>query len=159
MVGSRKSCRCSEGVRGRLPFTEALRYELGALLLAPAVQHLEVLGIGSKVDAGGSGIQPKVAIRPCRPVPGGAVGGLYLDLAGLSRERVRAARAPFRPTRIEVSVGTTAFDCGGVDACRRGRDVSSPSRQGAGKSRTPSRTTMASSDRRIRIRISSHDSR
>jgi hypothetical protein len=35
-------CRCSECVRGRLPLPEALRDELGALLLAPAVQHLEV---------------------------------------------------------------------------------------------------------------------
>lgn len=34
--------RCSECVRGRLPLPEALRDELGALLLAPAVQHLEV---------------------------------------------------------------------------------------------------------------------
>jgi hypothetical protein len=34
--------RCSECVRGRLPFPEALGDELGALLLAPAVQHLEV---------------------------------------------------------------------------------------------------------------------
>jgi hypothetical protein len=34
--------RCSECVRGRLPVPEALRDELGALLLAPAVQHLEL---------------------------------------------------------------------------------------------------------------------
>jgi uncharacterized membrane protein YraQ (UPF0718 family) len=34
--------RCSECVRGRLPLPEAPRDELGALLLAPAVQHLEV---------------------------------------------------------------------------------------------------------------------
>ena len=34
--------RCSECVRGRLPLPEALRDELGPLLLAPAVQHLEV---------------------------------------------------------------------------------------------------------------------
>jgi hypothetical protein len=34
--------RCSECVRGRLPLPEALRDELGALLLAAAVQHLEV---------------------------------------------------------------------------------------------------------------------
>ena len=33
---------CSECVRGRLPFQEALRDELGPLLLAPAVQHLEI---------------------------------------------------------------------------------------------------------------------
>ncbi len=33
---------CSEGVRGRLPLPEALRDEPGALLFAPAVQHLEV---------------------------------------------------------------------------------------------------------------------
>src|SRR5947199_3287398 len=72
----------SECVRGRLPLPEALRDELGPFLLAPAMQHLERCGLGSKVDAGGSGIQPGVAIRPCRPVPGGAVGGLHLDLAG-----------------------------------------------------------------------------
>jgi predicted ATPase len=47
--------------------------------LAPSVE--EVCGVGSKLDAGGSGIQPGVAIRPCRPVPGGAVGGLHPDLA------------------------------------------------------------------------------
>ena len=34
--------RCSECVRGRLPLPEALRDELGALLLAPALQRLEV---------------------------------------------------------------------------------------------------------------------
>jgi hypothetical protein len=34
--------RYSECVRGRFPFAETLRDELGALLLAPAVQHLEV---------------------------------------------------------------------------------------------------------------------
>jgi hypothetical protein len=34
--------RCSERVRGRLPLPEALRDELGPLLLAPAVKHLEV---------------------------------------------------------------------------------------------------------------------
>src|SRR3954452_23658160 len=32
----------SEYVRGRLPLQESLRDELGALLLAPAVQHLKV---------------------------------------------------------------------------------------------------------------------
>ena len=34
--------RCSECVSGRLPLPEALRDELGPLLLAPALQHLEV---------------------------------------------------------------------------------------------------------------------
>ena len=33
---------CSECVRGRLPLPEALRDELSPLLLASAVQHLEV---------------------------------------------------------------------------------------------------------------------
>src|SRR5436305_6438143 len=74
--------RCSECVRGRFPLPEALRDELGPLLLAPAVQHLEVCGVGSTIDAGGSGVQPGVAIRTCRPVPGGSVGGLHPDLAG-----------------------------------------------------------------------------
>src|SRR5256885_6809590 len=89
--------RCSECVRGRRPLPEALPDELGPLLLAPAVQHLKVLGVGSKVDAGGSGIQPGVAIRPCRPVPGGAIGGLHCDLAGaleLRGIRVPGALAP-----------------------------------------------------------------
>src|SRR5215207_4952806 len=46
------------------------------------------------VDAGGSDIQPGVAIRPCRPVPGGAVGGLDRDLAGpLELRGVRVPRA------------------------------------------------------------------
>src|SRR2546423_2856588 len=46
------------------------------------------------IDAGGSGIEPGVAIRPCRPVPGGAVGGLHLDLAGaLELRGIRVPRA------------------------------------------------------------------
>ena len=40
--GAGRTQRCSERVRGRLPLPEALRDELGPLLLAPAVQHLEV---------------------------------------------------------------------------------------------------------------------
>src|SRR5213083_2863217 len=84
----------SECVRGRLPLPEALRDELGPFLLAPALQHLEVCGVGSKVDAGGSGIQPGIAIRPCRPVPGGAVGGLHPDLAcALELRGIRVPRA------------------------------------------------------------------
>jgi hypothetical protein len=39
---SKAAGRCSECVRGRLPLLEALRDEPGPLLLAPAVQHLEV---------------------------------------------------------------------------------------------------------------------
>src|SRR5688572_7187366 len=86
--------RCSECVRGRLPLPEALRDQLGALLLAPAVQHLKVCGVGSEVDTGGPGIQLGVAIRPCRPVPGGAVGGLHPDLAGaLELRSIRVPRA------------------------------------------------------------------
>ena len=50
---------CSKCVRGRLPLAEALRDELGPLFLAPAVQHLEVGGVGSKVDARGSGISAR----------------------------------------------------------------------------------------------------
>src|SRR5947208_10449719 len=49
------------------------------------------------IDAGGSGIEPGVAIRPCRPVPGGAIGGLHCDLAGaleLRGIRVPGALAP-----------------------------------------------------------------
>ena len=61
-ASARSSPSCSERVRGRLPLPKALRDELGPLLLASAVQHLEVRGVGSKVDAGGSGIQPGVAI-------------------------------------------------------------------------------------------------
>jgi hypothetical protein len=34
--------KCSECVRGRLPLPEALGDELGPLLLAPTVEHLEV---------------------------------------------------------------------------------------------------------------------
>src|SRR5918997_6564182 len=86
--------QCSECVRGRLPLPEALRDELGTLLLAPTLQHLEVRGVGAKVDAGGSGIQAGVAIRPCRPVPGGAVGALHPDLAGpLELRGIRVPRA------------------------------------------------------------------
>src|SRR5687767_10359771 len=62
MMAFTRRGRRSECVRGRLPLPEALRDELGPLLLAPAVQHLEVRGVGSEVDAGGSGIQPDVAI-------------------------------------------------------------------------------------------------
>src|SRR2546423_11945802 len=46
------------------------------------------------IDAGGSGIEPRVAIRPCRPVPGGALGGLHPDLAGALQLRgIRVPRA------------------------------------------------------------------
>src|SRR5215207_4735105 len=46
------------------------------------------------VDAGGSEIQLGVAIRPCYPVPGGAVGGLHPDLAGaLELRGIRVPRA------------------------------------------------------------------
>src|SRR5947208_12494551 len=46
------------------------------------------------IDAGGSGIEPGVAIRPCRPVPGGSVGGLHCDLAGaLELGGIRVPRA------------------------------------------------------------------
>src|SRR5256714_12805952 len=46
------------------------------------------------IDAGGSGIQLGVAIRPCRPVPGGAVGGLHPDFAGaLELRSIRVPRA------------------------------------------------------------------
>ena len=54
--------RYSERVRGRLPLPEALRDELGPPLLASAVQHLEVGGVGPEVDAGCPDIQPGVAI-------------------------------------------------------------------------------------------------
>src|SRR4029078_7789003 len=48
----------------------------------------------SKVNAGGSGGQPGVAIRPCRPVPGAAVHRLQADLAGaLELRGVRGPRA------------------------------------------------------------------
>ena len=54
--------RCSECVRGRLPFAKALRDELSPLLFAPTVQHLQVRRVSPKVDAGGSGIQGRIAI-------------------------------------------------------------------------------------------------
>src|SRR5204862_3086299 len=79
----------SERVRGRLPLLEALRDELYALLFASAVQHQEVCGIGSTVDARGAGIRRRVAIRPCRAVPRGGGGGLHhgpavaLELRGI----------------------------------------------------------------------------
>src|SRR6187549_3029154 len=102
----------SERVRGRLPLLEALRDELGSLLLALAVQHLEVCGVGAKVDAGGSGIQPGVVIRPCRPVPGGAVGALHPDLAGpLELRGIRVPRALALP-KVE--------DAGRIAALLRG---------------------------------------
>src|SRR3954453_17157254 len=85
---------CSVCVRGRLPLPESLCDELGALLLAAAVHDLEVWGVGSEVDAGGSRVQPGVAIRPCRPVAGGAVRALHLDLSGaLELRRIRVPGA------------------------------------------------------------------
>ena len=54
--------RCSECVRGRLPFAKALRDELSSLLFAPTVQHLQVRRVSPKVDAGGPGIQGRIAI-------------------------------------------------------------------------------------------------
>src|SRR3954453_18348453 len=83
----------SEGVRGRLPLLEALRDELGALFLAAAVHDLEVRRVGAEVDAGGPRVQAGVAIRPRRPVAGGAVRALHLDLSGaLELRRVRVSR-------------------------------------------------------------------
>src|SRR3954471_9451418 len=94
LLGPLASPISSEYVRGRLPLPEPLRDELGALLRAPAVQRLEVCGVGAEVDAGGSGIQPGVAIGPCRAVAGGAVRGLHLDLAGaLELRGIRVSRA------------------------------------------------------------------
>jgi hypothetical protein len=54
--------RCSECVRGRLPLAKALRDELSPLLFAPTVQHLQVRRVSPKVDAGGPGIQGRIAI-------------------------------------------------------------------------------------------------
>src|SRR3954453_7611064 len=88
------SSRRSKCVRGRPPLPEALRDELAPLFLTPAVQQLEVCGIGSYVDAGRPLVQPGVAIRPRRPVPGGAVGPLDRDLAGaLELRGIRMPRA------------------------------------------------------------------
>jgi hypothetical protein len=94
-AGQERPSSGSEGVRGRLPLAEALRDELGPLVLTSGVQHLEIRGVGSKADAGGAGIQPGGAIRARRPVPAGPVGVLQPDLAGAlelrgSRSRVRA---------------------------------------------------------------------
>src|SRR4029077_8057371 len=55
---------------------------------------------GSKVDAGGSDVHAGVAIRPRRPVPGGAVGGLHADLAGALE--LRGIRVPRPLTLPEV---------------------------------------------------------
>ena len=60
--GTYRSSPWSERVRGRLPLLEALRDELYTLLLASAVEHHEIGGGGSKVDARGAGIQPRVTI-------------------------------------------------------------------------------------------------
>src|SRR5262249_39405209 len=73
---------------------EALREESGALVLVTAVQHLEVRRVGSKVDAGGSGVEGGIAIGPGNPVPVGPVGALQLDLAGAFQLwSIRVARA------------------------------------------------------------------
>src|ERR687891_855725 len=46
-------------------------------------------------------MQPGIAIRPCRPVPGGAVGGLDSDLAGaLELRGIRVPRA-LAPPKVE----------------------------------------------------------
>src|SRR2546423_8592861 len=63
------------------------------------------------IDAGGSGIEPGVAIRPCRPVPGGAVSGLHPDLAGALE--LRSIRVPRALTLPEVE------DAGGIPALLR----------------------------------------
>jgi hypothetical protein len=74
--------------------------------LVAAVEHLEVCGVGSKVDAGRSGLQPGVAIRTCRPVPGGAIGGLHLDLGGaLELRGTRVSRA-LSPPEVEDPAGS-----------------------------------------------------
>ncbi len=82
---SRRRCAMSSARSSSLPSSSSLRSE----------------AVGSKVDAGGSGIQPGVAIRPCRPVPGGAVGGLHRDLAGaLELWGIRVPRA-LAPPEVE----------------------------------------------------------
>src|SRR5690242_19882629 len=107
-------CCESEGVRDRLPLAEALRDELGALLFAPAVQSLEVRGVGAEVDAGGSGIQPGVMIRPRRPVACGAVGVLQFDFASaLELRSIRVTRTLASPEvedagRITALLGSLA---------------------------------------------------
>src|SRR3954468_1640762 len=111
LLGPLASPISSEYVRGRLPLPESLCDELGALLLAPAVQRLEVCGVGAEVDAGGSGIQPGVAVGSCRPVAGGAVRGLHLDLSGaLELRGIRVSRALTLPV-VE--------DAGGLSGCLR----------------------------------------
>src|SRR5207248_5091548 len=64
------------------------------------------------IDAGGSGIEPGVAIRPCRPVPGGSVGGLHPDLAGALE--LRGIRVPRTLALPEVE------DAGRISALLRG---------------------------------------
>src|SRR4051812_6468265 len=112
----------SERVRGRLPLLEPLRDELGALSLAATVHDFEVRGVGAEVDAGGSRVQPGVAIRPRRPVAGGAVRGLHLDLSGALE--LRGIRVP----------RTLAFpvveDAGRLPGCSR-RLASVAGRKGA----------------------------
>src|SRR5215217_137181 len=102
---------CSECVPGRLPLAQALRDELGPLLLATTVQHLEVRGVSAKVDPGGSDVQPWVAIRTCRPVPGGAVGGVHPDLAGALELRCIRVSRPLALPEVE--------DAGGIPALLR----------------------------------------
>src|SRR4029079_5607006 len=72
----------SERVGGRLPLVERPRDQLGALLLVPAVEHLEVRVVGPKVDSGRSLVHTCVAVGPGGPVAVRTVGGLHPDLAG-----------------------------------------------------------------------------
>src|SRR3970282_2057999 len=52
-------------------------------------------------ETGGSGIQPGVAIRPCREVAGGPGGGLHLDLAGALELRAFRVRRPLAFPEVE----------------------------------------------------------
>jgi hypothetical protein len=63
------------------------------------VDELPSDGVDSEVDADGSGHSARVAIRPCRPVPGGAVGGLHHDLAGALELRGHLGAEGTRPSR------------------------------------------------------------
>src|SRR5512132_4032829 len=66
-------------------------------------------------------MQPGGAIRPCRPVPGGAVGGLHPDLAGaLELRGIRVPRALALPEVEDAGRIPTLLRSLAPVACRQG---------------------------------------
>src|SRR5512134_3015957 len=70
----------TSGIRDRLPTPQPLCEQFRAAPIVQPVEDAHVLWIRAHVDAGGARVQVWLRVRPRRPVPGRAVGGLQPDL-------------------------------------------------------------------------------